>query len=538
MSSRRGPGRSSMDTDLAQRARTVLDTERYLVLGTVDPDGVPRVSPVFFTHDGYRDLYWVSRPDTHHSTNLATWPWVSGVVYDSSSPVGEGRAVYLTGRAFEVPDGRAGAVLCGGLRGGGQGRPRLHARGAVRAGVAAALPAAGRLPRGARPRRRPDVRHRVGPPRRRGSSALRWNHGRVATPTLRRPAEVRVLRVEASWVWDFWLADDGDLFHLFFLKAPRDLDPDDRHWHAVVGHAVSRDLTDWVEVADALGPSVGPGVRRPRDLDRLGGAGRHRLADVLHRHRPRRPGPGAADRRRGLRRPDDVDPGLRGAGAGGRPAVVRHRRVRRRGVLARPVGVRRPGRRRLAPARDRPGRRRAARGRRRARARHLAGPAHLDGAAAAEPARRRLRPARGPAGRGRRRPAGAAVRLHDRRARPRAPGRGGARRHLGAGARRPDRAVRRRPRAPAARREPVRRQAGPPPRRGLVPARVPQRRARRVRRRDHRPDPGAVGRGRPAGARPLLTAGGCRSPAAARCWPGRSCAQRSTSASTTYPITG
>jgi nitroimidazol reductase NimA-like FMN-containing flavoprotein (pyridoxamine 5'-phosphate oxidase superfamily) len=92
-----------LDLDLAQRARTVLDTERYLVLGTVDPDGLPRVSPVFFTHDRYRDLYWVSRPDTHHSTNLASWPWVSGVVYDSGAPVGKGRAVYVTGRASEVP---------------------------------------------------------------------------------------------------------------------------------------------------------------------------------------------------------------------------------------------------------------------------------------------------------------------------------------------------------------------------------------------------------------------------------------------------
>ncbi|MGZ8744365.1 MAG: pyridoxamine 5'-phosphate oxidase family protein [Nocardioides sp.] len=93
-----------MEGDLAQRARTVLDAERYVVIGTVDPDGVPRVSPVFFTHDGYRDLYWVSRPDTHHSTNLATWPWVSAVVYDGGSPVGRGRAVYVTGRAFEVPE--------------------------------------------------------------------------------------------------------------------------------------------------------------------------------------------------------------------------------------------------------------------------------------------------------------------------------------------------------------------------------------------------------------------------------------------------
>ena len=101
-----------MDTDLAQRARTVLDAERYLVLGTVDPDGVPRVSPVYFTHDRYRDLYWVSRPDTHHSTNLATWPWVSAVVYDSRSPVGAGRAVYLTGRGFEVPEDEL-AQTCG-----------------------------------------------------------------------------------------------------------------------------------------------------------------------------------------------------------------------------------------------------------------------------------------------------------------------------------------------------------------------------------------------------------------------------------------
>ena len=68
-----------------------------------------------------------------------------------------------------------------------------------------------------------------------------------------------MFKTAASWVWDFWLADDGERFHLFFLKASRALhDPDRRHWRATVGHAVSTDLVSWTEVADALVPSDGP----------------------------------------------------------------------------------------------------------------------------------------------------------------------------------------------------------------------------------------------------------------------------------------
>lgn len=57
----------------------------------------------------------------------------------------------------------------------------------------------------------------------------------------------------SSWTWDFWLADDGEQFHLFYLKASRALhDPDRRHWRASIGHAVSTDLRSWHEVADAV----------------------------------------------------------------------------------------------------------------------------------------------------------------------------------------------------------------------------------------------------------------------------------------------
>ncbi|NVN00645.1 glycosyl hydrolase family 32 [Arthrobacter sp. SDTb3-6] len=68
-----------------------------------------------------------------------------------------------------------------------------------------------------------------------------------------------MLRLAASWVWDFWIADDGDRYHLFFLKASRALlDPDRRHWRATIGHATSTDLKTWTEHADAVIPDDSP----------------------------------------------------------------------------------------------------------------------------------------------------------------------------------------------------------------------------------------------------------------------------------------
>jgi beta-fructofuranosidase len=68
-----------------------------------------------------------------------------------------------------------------------------------------------------------------------------------------------VLRLDEHWLWDFWLADDGERHHLYFLKAPAALgDPDQRHWHVRVGHAVSDDLVEWTVLDDALWPSAEP----------------------------------------------------------------------------------------------------------------------------------------------------------------------------------------------------------------------------------------------------------------------------------------
>jgi nitroimidazol reductase NimA-like FMN-containing flavoprotein (pyridoxamine 5'-phosphate oxidase superfamily) len=90
--------------ELAERARRVIETNRYLTLGTTEPDHRPRLSPVYYTHDGYHDFYWVSSPNAHHSVNLAARPEVAIVIFDSTAPVGEGQAVYISARASMVPE--------------------------------------------------------------------------------------------------------------------------------------------------------------------------------------------------------------------------------------------------------------------------------------------------------------------------------------------------------------------------------------------------------------------------------------------------
>ncbi|MGA8210087.1 MAG: hypothetical protein WB441_01510 [Nocardioidaceae bacterium] len=65
-----------------------------------------------------------------------------------------------------------------------------------------------------------------------------------------------MLTLRDRWVWDSWVADDGETYHLFYLQAPRALDdPALRHTRATIGHATSRDLVDWEVHDDALVPA-------------------------------------------------------------------------------------------------------------------------------------------------------------------------------------------------------------------------------------------------------------------------------------------
>jgi hypothetical protein len=88
--------------DLAAYARTLLDANRYLTLGTINADGRPWTSPVYFAAAGEREFYWMSATDARHSLNIDARPDVSIVVFDSSVAPYHGRAVYAVGVAREL----------------------------------------------------------------------------------------------------------------------------------------------------------------------------------------------------------------------------------------------------------------------------------------------------------------------------------------------------------------------------------------------------------------------------------------------------
>jgi beta-fructofuranosidase len=66
-----------------------------------------------------------------------------------------------------------------------------------------------------------------------------------------------VLRLPGEWIWDSWIVDDGERYHLFFLRAPATPDdPVQRHTSARIGHAVSADLVIWEDLGVALAPAA------------------------------------------------------------------------------------------------------------------------------------------------------------------------------------------------------------------------------------------------------------------------------------------
>jgi nitroimidazol reductase NimA-like FMN-containing flavoprotein (pyridoxamine 5'-phosphate oxidase superfamily) len=88
--------------DFAAIAKSLIDNNIYMVLGTADETGLPWVSPVYYASSGYTEFYWVSSPDARHSRNIAVRSQISIVIFDSRAPIGTGQGVYMEAEAAEL----------------------------------------------------------------------------------------------------------------------------------------------------------------------------------------------------------------------------------------------------------------------------------------------------------------------------------------------------------------------------------------------------------------------------------------------------
>jgi nitroimidazol reductase NimA-like FMN-containing flavoprotein (pyridoxamine 5'-phosphate oxidase superfamily) len=88
--------------DLSELARTVIDSNRYMALGTADASGHPWVTPVWFASEDHQHFHWVSSPEARHSRNLEARPEVAIAIFDSTVLPGTSQAVYMNGVAGEL----------------------------------------------------------------------------------------------------------------------------------------------------------------------------------------------------------------------------------------------------------------------------------------------------------------------------------------------------------------------------------------------------------------------------------------------------
>jgi nitroimidazol reductase NimA-like FMN-containing flavoprotein (pyridoxamine 5'-phosphate oxidase superfamily) len=95
--------REHRDENVLHAVSEVLDCIEHATIATVSAQGRPWNTPVFFARRG-GSLYWTSRSDAQHSTNVRDNPHAFIVVYDSSREDSTGAALYIEAQVAELKD--------------------------------------------------------------------------------------------------------------------------------------------------------------------------------------------------------------------------------------------------------------------------------------------------------------------------------------------------------------------------------------------------------------------------------------------------
>jgi|SRR3990172_2423026 len=90
---------------------SLLSETRALTLATLDPDGRPRATPLFFAFDEQAALIFLSDRETQHCRNLKRDPSVAAALYPEVSDWHELRGLQIQGVASVVPVADRGSAL-------------------------------------------------------------------------------------------------------------------------------------------------------------------------------------------------------------------------------------------------------------------------------------------------------------------------------------------------------------------------------------------------------------------------------------------
>lgn len=93
-----------------QLAAQILSSNRYCTLSTVNSDGTPHGSPLFYVNDA-EFIYWWSQIDSQHSQNILHSNKVYITIFDSQASEEEAKGLYIQSTAGEVPIHKSEEVL-------------------------------------------------------------------------------------------------------------------------------------------------------------------------------------------------------------------------------------------------------------------------------------------------------------------------------------------------------------------------------------------------------------------------------------------
>ncbi len=85
-------------------AKEIISKILYITLATASKDGKPWNTPLYSAYDSEYNFYWLSDQNGQHSQNIKENPEVALVIYDSTVSEGQGRGVYIQGKASELTD--------------------------------------------------------------------------------------------------------------------------------------------------------------------------------------------------------------------------------------------------------------------------------------------------------------------------------------------------------------------------------------------------------------------------------------------------